>query len=222
MRTAHALHDAEPGPPSHFREASRGSRHLSNQRRSPGVAQCRTATVSKRRCCTGRGNSVAQILAPVEVVPGLVGAREQEPFRDTDLEIPPRAAGDPSAFDNLPDSCLEHGQEGVELVVIEGILEQPEPSSRVIPANLCKVDLASYLDPVTDFERNPVENWSRPRKVLLTDGPLAATAGTPSCTSGFIKAAFERMDVEVEHLVLAAEQIGHCLGCLRAGLLDLA
>ena len=108
-----------------------------------------------------------------------------------------------------------------------GLLQDPFNYNKLkafllIPANLCKVDIASYLDPVTDFERNPVENWSRPRKVLLTDGPLAATAGTPSCTSDFIKAAFERMDVEVEHLVLAAEQIGHCLGCLRAGLLDLA
>ena len=90
--------------------------------------------------------------------------------------------------------------------------------SRVIPKDLYDVDIEELLDPVTEFERRPRENWVRPRKVLLVNGAPRGVNGYTQLYSDYVADSLSACGVDVDQLVLARHKVGHCLGCLQCWL----
>jgi len=89
---------------------------------------------------------------------------------------------------------------------------------RIIPADLYKVDLGPFTDPVGPFESSPRRQWKRPRKVLLIDSSPRGTRGYTKLYCDFIESVLREEGAEVEHVVLSQHKIQQCRGCLHCWL----
>jgi multimeric flavodoxin WrbA/putative sterol carrier protein len=83
---------------------------------------------------------------------------------------------------------------------------------KILPRKTNNEELGIPKDPVSRFERNPVKNWSRPKKVIvLNASPRAKNGYTDFYLTPFIKGIAE--EAEVELINLKDYKINPCTGC---------
>jgi len=82
---------------------------------------------------------------------------------------------------------------------------------KILPRNV-NSPVSVPNDPVTQFERNPDKNWSKPKKVIvLNASPREEKGYTDFYLKPFIKGMGRQTEVEIEHL--AKYHIKPCTGC---------
>lgn len=83
---------------------------------------------------------------------------------------------------------------------------------KILPRKTNNDELGIPKDPVSSFERNPVRNWSRPKKVIvLNASPRAKNGYTDFYLTPFIKGIAS--ETEVELINLKDYKINPCKGC---------